>query len=105
MKPMIFGVGESAPGVADNGRFAGAAKLAKHVFQNVGWRMTRVDEEFGNPFVGIVEQQDTTRGSAVAARSTDFLVISFDGVRNVGVNDKSHLTAVDAHTECICCHD
>ena len=39
------------------------------------------------------------------AGAADFLVVRFDRIGNVGMNDETNLASIDAHSECIRCHD
>ena len=61
--------------------------------------MARVDKEFRNPFISVVEEQKAAGGLTIAARAADFLVIGFHRVGNIGMNDEPHLTTVNPHTE------
>src|SRR5262249_15766416 len=97
MEAVVPGGGNLEPWFAHNLFRTGGAELGKDVFQNVGPWMARIDKEFWNPLVRIVEQQQTARRLAVAAGPADFLIIGFDGIRNVGMNDEPHLAAIDSH--------
>src|SRR5690349_14434985 len=61
--------------------------------------MARIDEKLGNPFICVIEQQKTSSGLSVAARSADFLVIGLYRIRNIRMNNEAHLTAIDSHSE------
>ena len=52
----------------------------------------------GNDIAIVVEQQGVG-GQAVAPRTPDFLVVTLDVARHVAVDDKTHVTLVDAHAE------
>ena len=46
----------------------------------------------------VIEQQGVGR-HAVAARTSDFLIVTLDVARHVAVDDKAHIALVDAHAE------
>src|SRR5258706_3882977 len=58
-----------------------------------------VDEvvEFGD--VRITIKQQTMRGQTVTPGATDFLIITFDALGQIEVNDKTYVGLVDAHAE------
>src|SRR5438105_12467103 len=99
MESMVFCVRKLSPCIAENRCVTRSAHFSEDEFQNVGWWMAGVDEEFGNPFVGIAEQKQASRGLSVAAGAPDFLIVCLDGVRDVGMGDETNFAAVDAHTE------
>ena len=86
VKPVIFRVGELPPGIAQDRGFTGAAQFSEDIFQNVCRRVTGVDEELGNPFIGIAEEQQTSCRFAVTAGTADFLVIGLHRIRNICVH-------------------
>src|SRR5437660_1624900 len=77
------------------------AEFRKNVFQNVGRRMTRIDEEFRNPLIRVIEQQQTARRLSIAPGAADLLIICLDGIGDVGMNHKPHLATIDSHPESV----
>ena len=65
MEPMVPGSRQFAPGIAYNGSFAVAAQLSENVFENLGRRVARIDQELRNPFVGVIEEQQAARRLSV----------------------------------------
>src|SRR5262245_57245601 len=61
--------------------------------------MARIDEEFGNPFVRVIEEQQTPCGMSIAASAADFLIIGLHGIGNVRMDDEAYLAAIDSHAE------
>src|SRR5262245_51516753 len=71
------------------------------MLQDFGRRVVGVDEELRDSLVGVIEQEEATRGFAIAARAADFLIIGFERSGNVGMNDESHFPSIDAHAESV----
>src|SRR5215831_8464484 len=67
--------------------------------------MIRVDQEFGYPLIGIVKEKNTSCGSAIPPGSSNFLVISFQRSRKVGVNYKADFPSIDPHSERVGSYD
>src|SRR5215471_14798460 len=105
MESMVVGTGKLSPGVAENGGFPRAAQFREDVFQDVCRRVTRVDEKFGNPFIGVIEQQHTACRLAISAGAADFLIVGLDRIWDVCMDNKPNLTSIDSHTKGIRCDD
>src|SRR5882672_6797476 len=102
---MVSGGGHPSPWLTHNFTRTRAAEFCENVFQNVGRRMTRIDEEFRNPLIRIIEQQQTTRRLSIAAGAADLLIIRLHGIGDVGMNYKPYLATIDSHPESVGCHD
>ena len=57
MEAMVLRIRKSAPGVPNDHRLPRAANLAEEIAEYFGGWIAGVDEEFRNPFVGVIEQQ------------------------------------------------
>ena len=83
----------------------GPAELPENVFQDFSRWMARIDKEFGDPLVCVTEQQQASGSGAIAAGAADFLVVGFNRIGDIGVNDESDFAAINAHSERICRND
>src|SRR5690242_4592002 len=101
MKSMVLGCRKLSPFLAEDLRRARPAYFRKNIFKNFGRRMARIDKELRNPLIRIAEQQQTARRFTVTSGTADLLVISLDGIRNIGMDDEPYIAAIDAHPKSI----
>jgi len=64
-----------------------------------GVRVRAIDEKLLGPRVGVVEQQLTDGGLAIAAGAARFLIVGLHAAGDFIMNHESHVRAVDAHAE------
>src|SRR5688572_19618686 len=98
-KALIHTRRDLLPRVANDDRFPGAEEFCINLLQELGGGMAGIDEQFRNPFVGVVEKQQPMSGIAVAPGAADLLVVGLERIRDIGVDNKSNVRAVDAHSK------
>src|SRR6516162_7789290 len=99
MEPMILRAGEFSPIFSYDLALFGSADFPENIFQYLSRRMARIDEEFRDPFVRVIKQQQTSGLFAVPTGAPDLLIVGFNGIRDIGVNHKPNLAAIDPHSE------
>ena len=90
---MIVGRGDSSPRLTDNFSGPRPAQFSENVFQNVGRRVTGIDEELGNPLVRVIEQQQAAGRIAITAVVMAILNVII-GLRQLG----TAVHGLDKHT-------
>ncbi|MND01111.1 hypothetical protein D3C83_199650 [compost metagenome] len=53
--------------------------------------MARIDEQFGYPLVGVAEEQHAASRLPVTPGASDLLVIRFQRIRDIRVNDEANV--------------
>src|SRR5678815_3235595 len=99
VKLLIHARGSLTPLIADHEWLPHGKQSSKDVAKKIRRRMARIDEEFGNPLVGVVEQKKTVSGIAVAAGAADFLIIRFERIGNIRMHNEPDIGTIDAHTK------
>src|SRR5678815_1516155 len=99
VKLLIHPRGDLPPLVSDDHWRAGRQYPPENLAEKIRWWMARVDEQFRDPLVGIVEQKQSASGIAITAGAANFLVIGFQGVRHVRMDDEAYVRPVNTHTE------
>ena len=64
--------------------------------------MTVFDEKFIGTHIGLAVEKDTSCGRTVTSRTSCLLIIAFDILRHIVVNNKGNVGLVYTHTEGIC---